>query len=121
MSAQHRRNPDMFPRTNSHIYVMSDADREEQARQYKEQEMKEIKEDMEYDKMKDDAINWESPVENTTEKELLELRRNVQVLADALHEIVASAIRHRWKVNSDEPDTINGAMDVLKQYKEGKL
>jgi hypothetical protein len=37
-------------------------------------------------------------------------------LIEALRAIVNSAVRHRWKVNSDEPDTINAAMDILAKY-----
>jgi len=37
-------------------------------------------------------------------------------LIEALRAVVNSAVRHRWKTNSDEPDTLNAAMDTLAKY-----
>lgn len=36
-------------------------------------------------------------------------------LLEALKALVNSAVRHRWHVNSDEPDTIDAAMDAIKE------
>ena len=115
------------------VPMMSDIDREEQARQYKEQEEQEerdaekareeirVRDDMEYDKMRDAMEDPADPPETPMEKENHRFNREARLLAATLHEIVASAIRHKWIVFPGERDVINESMDVLQKYKEGKL
>jgi hypothetical protein len=52
-------------------------------------------------------------VAGVRDEECANLMANAPEYKAALEALVNSAVRHRWHVNSDEPDTINAAMDVL--------
>ena len=116
MSAQHRRNPDMFPRTQSHIYTMSDADREEQARQIAESEATNaekarVKADAVYDQLRDEG--W---TPNSIQISIHQTRK-VLLLTGALRDLVGTCIRHKLVLKPGEPDTISEAMDLLQDLK----
>ena len=120
MSAQHRRNPDMFPRTAAHIHTMSDADREEQARQIGEQEAAEDKQAQDKAQVKADALYDQLRDAGWTADSIrlgVAQTRKVMLLTESLRALVGTCIRHEWVLSPGEPDTISEAMDLLQDLK----
>jgi len=117
MSAQHRRNPDMFPRTAAHIYTMSDVDREEQARQVAEAEATDAEKPLTprmsalYDQLRDQGWTADSIRLGVAQT------RKVMLLTGALRDLVGTCIRHKLVLKPGEPDTISEAMDLLQDLK----